>query len=110
MLRRWRQPGDITDVPRAGDGVISSRFIENGSFLRIKNISVGYSFPRSLIGFAGMKSARFYLSIQNLFTFTTYSGMDPEVNYYGNSNIIQGTDFFTYPQSRTLMLGLNIGF
>lgn len=110
MLRRWRQPGDITDVPRAGDGVISSRFIENGSFLRIKNISLGYNFPKSVVKYAGMKSARFYLSVQNLYTFTTYSGMDPEVNYYGNSNIIQGTDFFTYPQSRTVMIGLNIGF
>jgi len=110
MLRRWMKPGDITDVPRAGDGAISSRFIENGSFLRIKNISIGYSFPKTLLRKTGIKSARIYVSGQNLFTKTTYSGMDPEVNYYGNDNIILGTDFFTYPQSRTIMAGLNIGF
>ncbi len=110
MLRRWMKPGDITDVPRAGDGAISSRFIENGSFMRIKNISIGYSFPKTLLKKTGIKSARIYVSGQNLYTFTTYTGMDPEVNYYGNDNIILGTDFFTYPQSRTIMVGLNVGF
>jgi TonB-linked SusC/RagA family outer membrane protein len=110
MLRRWMKPGDVTDVPRAGDGAISSRFIENGSFLRIKNISIGYSFPKTLLRKTGIKTARIYVSGQNLFTRTTYSGMDPEVNYFGNDNIILGTDFFTYPQSRTIMAGLNIGF
>jgi TonB-dependent starch-binding outer membrane protein SusC len=110
MLRRWRQPGDITDVPRAGDGNISSRFIENGSFMRIKNISFGYSFPKPMLRKTGIKTLRLYVTGQNLYTFTTYSGMDPEVNYYGNSNIIQGTDFFTYPQSRTVLVGLNVGF
>ncbi|KAF0199499.1 MAG: tonb-dependent receptor [Bacteroidetes bacterium] len=110
MLRRWMKPGDITDVPRAGDGAISSRFIENGSFLRIKNISIGYTLPKTMLRKTGIKSARLFVSGQNLFTKTTYSGMDPEVNYYGNDNIILGTDFFTYPQSRTIMAGLNIGF
>lgn len=110
MLRRWMKPGDITDVPRAGDGAISSRFIENGSFLRIKNVSLGYNFPKTMLRKTGIKTARLYVSGQNLYTFTTYTGMDPEVNYYGNDNIIQGTDFFTYPQSRTIMVGLNVGF
>jgi TonB-linked SusC/RagA family outer membrane protein len=110
MLRRWMKPGDITDVPRAGDGAISSRFIENGSFLRIKNISLGYNFPKTVLKRTGIKTARVFVSGQNLYTFTSYSGMDPEVNYYGNDNIIQGTDFFTYPQSRTIMVGLNVGF
>ncbi|MHC1777833.1 MAG: SusC/RagA family TonB-linked outer membrane protein [Lentimicrobium sp.] len=110
MLRRWMKPGDITDVPGAGDGAISSRFIENGSYLRIKNISIGYSIPKTLLKKTGIKSARLYVSGQNLYTFTTYTGMDPEVNYYGNDNIILGTDFFTYPQSRTIMVGLNVGF
>ena len=58
-----------------------------------------------------MKSAKLYATVQNLFTFTQYTGMDPEVNYYGgSSNIIMGTDFFTYPQSRTILFGLNIVF
>jgi len=58
-----------------------------------------------------MKSARVFMTLQNLFTFTTYSGMDPEVDYSGgSSNIVMGTDFFTYPQARTLMFGLNLNF
>lgn len=110
MLDRWKQPGDITDVPRVGDQLSSTRFIENGSFLRIKNVSLGYNFKRELLEKVKIKSARFYISVQNLFTFTQYSGMDPEVNYYGASNVIMGTDFFTFPQSRTLLIGLNVGF
>ena len=110
MLRRWMKPGDITDVPRAGDGRLSSRFIENGSFMRIKNVSIGYNFPKNMLQRAHIKTARIYVAGQNLYTFTTYTGMDPEVNYRANNNIVMGTDFFTYPQSRTILLGLNLGF
>jgi len=110
VLRVWRNPGDITDIPRISDGFKSSRFIENGSFLRIKNVTLGYTLPKDLLKKLWLKSARFYVSGQNLYTFTTYTGMDPEVNYYSTDNIIMGTDFFTYPQSRTILVGLNIGF
>ena len=78
--------------------------------MRIKNVTFGYNFPKDLLGKVKMKSARIFVTGQNLYTFTSYSGMDPEVNYYGNDNIILGTDFFTYPQSRTIMFGLNLGF
>jgi len=111
MVNRWRKPGDITQFPRAGDTYQSSRFIEDGSFLRIKNITLSYSFDKDWVKKAGMKSARIYATVQNLYTFTNYFGMDPEVNYYGgSSNVILGTDFFTYPQSRTWLLGLNFLF
>jgi TonB-dependent starch-binding outer membrane protein SusC len=110
VLRVWRTPGDITDIPRISDGLITSRFIENGSFLRIKNVTLGYTLPKDLLKKLWLKSARIYVSGQNLYTFTSYSGMDPEVNYYSTDNIIMGTDFFTYPQSRTILVGLNIGF
>jgi len=110
VLRAWKNPGDVTDIPRITDGLISSRFIENGSFLRIKNATFGYSLPKDFLKFLWLKSARFYVSGQNLYTFTTYSGMDPEVNYASTDNIVMGTDFFTYPQSRTILVGLNIGF
>lgn len=110
VLRVWRNPGDITDIPKITDGFKSSRFIENGSFLRIKNVALGYTFPKNWLKKVWMKSARLYVSGQNLYTFTTYSGMDPEVNYASTDNIVMGTDFFTYPQSRTLLVGLNIGF
>ncbi len=110
VLRRWQKPGDITDIPRIGDDKKSSRFIENGSFLRIKNVTFGYNLPKSLCKQLWLKSARIYVSGQNLYTFTTYSGMDPEVNYASTDNVIMGTDFFTYPQSRTILVGLNVGF
>jgi len=110
MLERWKQPGDITDVPRVGDQLTSSRFLEDGSFMRIKNVTLSYNFSKSLLDKVKIKSAKLYASVQNLYTFTEYSGMDPEVNYYGASNVIMGTDFFTYPQARTVLIGLNLGF
>jgi len=110
VLRAWKNPGDVTDIPRVTDGLKSSRFIENGSFLRIKNVTFGYTLPKDLLKKLWLKSARIYVSGQNLYTFTAYTGMDPEVNYYSTDNIIMGTDFFTYPQSRTILVGLNIGF
>ncbi|MEI7500027.1 MAG: TonB-dependent receptor [Bacteroidota bacterium] len=111
MNDRWKKPGDITQFPKAGDSYKSSRFIEDGSFLRIKNITLSYNFKKEWIKKIGMKSAKIYGTIQNLYTFTNYTGMDPEVNYYGgSSNIIIGTDFFTYPQSRTILVGLSFVF
>ena len=110
VLNVWRKPGDVTNIPRLADGLKSSRFIENGSFMRIKNVTLGYTLPKDLLKKLWLKSARVYVSGQNLYTFTTYSGMDPEVNYYSTDNIIMGTDFFTYPQSRTFLVGLNLGF
>lgn len=110
ILRRWQKPGDITDVPRVGDSYKSSRYIEDGSFMRIKNVTLSYNFSKRLLHKTGIKTARIFTTLQNLYTFTNYTGMDPEVNYYGVSNIIMGTDFFTYPQSRTILVGFNIGF
>jgi TonB-linked SusC/RagA family outer membrane protein len=110
VLRVWRNPGDITDIPKIGDDKKSSRFIENGSFMRIKNVTLGYNIPKHLLESIYFKTLRVYVAGQNLYTFTKYSGMDPEVNYASTDNVIMGTDFFTYPQSRTILVGLNIGF
>jgi TonB-linked SusC/RagA family outer membrane protein len=110
MLRRWKNPGDITDMPKEGDTYKSSRFIEDGSFLKIKNITLGYNFDRELLKKIGVKSAKLYATVQNAYTFTAYTGMDPEVNYYGADNLVMGTDFFTYPQARAFVFGLNLGF
>ncbi len=115
VLDRWREPGDETDIPRAigrdpnNNNRISSRFIEDGSYLRIKNVSLSYNLNQSFVERAAMRSARVFVSAQNLFTFTRYSGMDPEVNYAGADNLVLGTDFFTYPQVRTISFGINIG-
>ncbi|MEE4176125.1 MAG: TonB-dependent receptor [Bacteroides sp.] len=115
ILRRWRQPGDITDIPRAtendpnNNNRISSRFVEDGSYLRIKNLTFSYLLNQRLAERLKLRSTRIFLSAQNLLTFTNYSGMDPEVNYTGDSNLLRGTDFFTYPQARTFSIGINLG-
>lgn len=117
VLRRWQQPGDITDIPRAtlepvaaDNKRVSSRFIEDGSYLRIKNVTLGYTFNKELMQRIHVSSLRLYVSAQNLFTFTNYSGLDPEVNYGGNATAQIGTDFFTFPQARTFTAGLNLKF
>lgn len=117
VKRRWQQPGDITDIPRAtlepvaaDNKSVSSRFIEDGSYLRLKNLTFGYTFPKELVGKAYLSSLRIYLSAQNLFTVTPYSGLDPEVNYSGNSTQVIGTDFFTFPQARAFTIGANLKF
>jgi hypothetical protein len=116
VVNRWQQPGDITDIPRATtDPVaasqnkrVSSRFIEDGSYLRFKNVTLGYTIDKNIFKKGMFTSVRVYLSAQNLFTFTNYSGLDPEVNYRGDDNAVIGTDFFTYPQAKTFTLGVNI--
>jgi TonB-linked SusC/RagA family outer membrane protein len=118
VTRRWRQPGDITDIPRAtSDGVkasenkrVSSRFIEDGSYLRVKNVTLGYNFGSALTNKLHLTSLRVYVSSQNLFTFTDYTGLDPEVNYRGNDTQVIGTDFFTFPQARAVTFGVNLKF
>ncbi len=115
VLNRWRQPGDITDIPRAtmldpnNNNRISSRFIEDGSYLRVKNLTLSYTLESSLADRLGMRSARIFLAGQNLLTFTNYGGMDPEVNYAGPSTTVIGTDFFTHPQVRTISFGISLG-
>jgi len=118
ITRRWQKPGDITDIPRAtNDPVkaeenkrVSSRFIEDGSYLRLKNLTFGYSFGRNITNKMHLESLRVYFTGQNLLTFTNYSGLDPEVNYSGNDNSLIGTDFFTYPQARSYNFGVNLKF
>ncbi len=117
VLRRWRQPGDITDIPRAATSATiglnnadNTRFLEDGSYLRLKNITLGYDLPNSLISKAGLRSVRVYVTGQNLLTFTEYSGADPEVNVFDNTSTSQGTDFLTYPQSKMMLFGINVGF
>lgn len=124
VLKRWKQPGDVTSVPRAINGDPaknlrpSDRFVENGSYMRIRNVTLGYSLPGSLFnGRLGktVSSVRIYVTAQNLFTFTDYSGYDPEVSaqdpnntqYY---NTMRGIDVGQYPQPRSFLFGLQVGF
>ncbi len=115
-LNRWQQSGDVTDMPRAifGDPMrnarVSSRFIEDGSYARLRAASLTYSLPQSLLNNFKISHMEVYVSGQNLLTFTAYSGYDPEVNRDGNSSTSLGIDYGTYPQSRTITGGVRLEF
>lgn len=116
-LDRWTPDNTYTDVPKrtlTRSQRVSSRWIYDGSYIRLKNISLGYSLPLSLIKKVGMAKARLYVSAQNILTFTNYKGFDPEVNYNSsggaNSNRNLGLDYASYPNAKTYTVGLNVGF
>ncbi|MEL6590516.1 MAG: SusC/RagA family TonB-linked outer membrane protein [Bacteroidota bacterium] len=112
---RWTPSNTDTDVPRAiiGDPNAntrnSDRYIEDGSFMRIKNFTIGYTIPTGTGGLSYLRNARFYVSSQNLLTVTNYSGFDPEIGGLG-SNISRGIDIGTYPQPRSFLLGAQLSF
>lgn len=108
---RWRAQGQVTNVPRAeygdpaGNSRFSDRWIEDGSYLRLRTISVTYNLP---ISGKGIKSARIYVTGNNVFTITNYLGYDPEFSTNGNV-FSQGTDIGLEPQFRTIQLGIRLG-
>jgi TonB-linked SusC/RagA family outer membrane protein len=115
-LDRWTPSNPSTTEPRAiwgdpnGNTRASSRFIEDGSFWRLKNLVVGYRIPDGLASKFRARSARVYFQGQNLITRTAYSGYDPEVNSSGNSSVTRGWDFYALPQPRTITFGVNLGY
>ena len=115
VINRWRQPGDITNIPRSSFGNtdnsrISTRFIEDASYMRFKAVTLSYDFSESTAKKMLMENFRVYVTGENLLTITKYSGFDPEVNAFGGNNSIRGVDFGTYPQSRTIIFGINVSF
>lgn len=115
-LDRWHsaeQPGDGT-MPRAvaidrnSNSRFSTRWIEDGSFLRVRNISLTYNWPQKLLAPIHIKGLRTYVSAQNPLTFTKYSGYDPEVGRSGNDPLVSGYDDANYPLQRMYMIGLNL--
>lgn len=117
QMNRWRKPGDITNVPQAryyfGNGnQPSSRFIVDGSFVRLRTVNFGYNLPSKIVKKAKLERVRLYVSALNLLTFTNnYPLWDPEVNADSfDSNIAKGNDFYTPPQPKTILFGINVGF
>ena len=118
IRNRWTPENPTTDInyPRAvfqdpnNNRRVSDRFVEDASYVRLKNLSLGYTFPSSIMKKVGMTKGRIYVSGQNLLTFTNYSGFDPEVSTFGETNTAPGTDFLTFPQARVMLVGLNLGF
>ena len=117
QLKRWQNPGDITNVPqlRFGEGngtSASSRYVYDGDYIRLKSLTLAYNFSPELLAKLKLKSFRVYASGVNLLTFTNYPGWDPEVNtdYRTTLNKNQGADFYAAPQIRNVSFGFNIGF
>jgi TonB-linked SusC/RagA family outer membrane protein len=117
VLARWQKPGDITNVPRmsydceSGADAISSRFIENGSYVRLSDLTLSYGLPEKWANRAYLANARVYVTGHNLKLWTKYSGYDPDVNSAGSDeNIIIGTDYYAYPQARSITFGINAGW
>ncbi|GAB3826861.1 TonB-dependent receptor [Pontibacter rugosus] len=114
---RWTGPGTSNSVPRAIYGATgtfnaqrSSRFLEDGSYLRLKTLNLGYSLPSTVIDKVGLRKVRVYATAQNLLTFTKYSGFDPEVSSNAQDAVTAANDQATLPQLRSFTLGVNIGF
>jgi hypothetical protein len=116
VLRRWTPENRNTDIPRAvGGGNVdnvrnSTRFVEDGSYLRLKVLTLTYNFNPEMLKRANLGRLSVYATGQNLLTFTSYSGFDPEVNAFGRSATELGIDYGTYPQARTIIAGVNVEF
>jgi TonB-linked SusC/RagA family outer membrane protein len=116
VLSRWQQPGDITDIPRIvfgdnvsnGSSMPSSQNVEKGDFVKIRNIALGYNLPNDLVTKLGLSNFKLNLSVQNAYTFTNYSGFDPEISSNGNSGTSAGVDRNSAPLARTVSFGLNL--
>jgi len=111
VVDRWRRPGMETTIPKAGyDLRISDFFVEDGSYMRLKDLTLSYDFGKTLLKKSGISRLQPYFTASNLLTITRYLGFDPEVNQWGNSGTVQGIDWGTYPQTRSFIVGLNIEF
>jgi hypothetical protein len=121
QMKRWQKPGDITDVPQARFGLsngtrASSRWIYDGSYLRLKDISFGYTLPKKLTQKVNIEKLRIYFSGLNLLTWTNYPLYDPEVGRPNSNqtttsqNIQQGIWYYSTPQAKSYTFGINITF
>ncbi|HEX8429738.1 MAG TPA: TonB-dependent receptor [Longimicrobium sp.] len=114
-LDRWTPDNPNASEPRAtfsdpnANTRDSDRFVEDGSYVRIKNVVLGYNLPQRVTRRFGTNSLRLFVSGENVVTWTDYSGFDPEVNFSGDAGVSRGVDFYTLPQTRTLSFGVNVG-
>jgi TonB-dependent starch-binding outer membrane protein SusC len=114
--KAWRNPGDVTNIPKPifndnvsnGSTMVISENVEKGDYLKVRNISAGYSFK--IPGSLGIENVRLYAQVFNAYVFTSYSGSDPEVSTNANSNLAPGIDRNTVPQARTYAFGVNLTF
>jgi TonB-linked SusC/RagA family outer membrane protein len=115
QLNYWNKPGDKTNVPEPrlfyGNGSSpSSRWLEDGSYVRLKTLNLGYNIPKKWLAKVKIERMRVFMNTYNLFLITNYKGWDPEVNAdYQATNINRGVDFYSAPQPRTITFGVNVG-
>ena len=115
-VQKGNTPNPGTDIPRAISGDpndnnrISDRFIEDGSYLRFKNITLAYYIPKNLLRHVGIDNMKVYSNIQNMWTITKYSGFDPEVGASQTNDNVSGLDNGRYPSPRIYTFGMNISF
>jgi hypothetical protein len=112
MLNRWTGEGTSNSIPRfvLGDSnnwLSSDLYVHDGSYMRLKNIQLGYTLPKTIVEKAMLSSFRVYVSAENLLTFTKYYGYDPEISSGGTS---LGIDYGVYPQARTWTVGVQLAF
>jgi TonB-linked SusC/RagA family outer membrane protein len=129
QLDRWITPGQVTDIPRLttysgnptqNDGAannyggnvasLSSRYLEDGSFIRLKTLSLGYNIPAAAVRAIGVSKLKVYVQATNLLTFTRYKGLDPEISSQSNNQNTAGYDWATVPQPRTIQVGASVTF
>ncbi|MFP4488532.1 MAG: SusC/RagA family TonB-linked outer membrane protein [Bacteroidales bacterium] len=116
IFNRWHGEGTSDRIPRLSSSshrntnFISDIYMHDADYLRVSNLTLGYMFDRLLSDFAAVSNAKLYVSFKNLYTFTKYDGMDPEVSFGHDASWASGIDLGLYPQARTVMFGLSIAF
>jgi TonB-dependent starch-binding outer membrane protein SusC len=114
LLDRWDSTanpnGKFPKVVNAPVVQVTDLYVQDGSYVRLKNITLGYNFPKNIAGKILAKQARIYVSAQNLLTITNYKGLDPEANFYDQNNLQPGVDYGVYPNYKTYTVGLNVTF
>jgi TonB-dependent starch-binding outer membrane protein SusC len=112
VLDRWTPTNPSKTIPRAASVgqpyQVTSRQVEDGSYLRLRNIQLGYNLPEQWLKRAGLSAVRLYVSGENLWTKTDYSGYDPEVSRFNQETLSQGIDYGSYPANKAILIGLNI--
>jgi TonB-linked SusC/RagA family outer membrane protein len=113
LANRWSAANPYGTAPRATNSPVPQvidRWIQDASYARLKNITLGYSFPQKTIGWFKATQLRVYVSAQNWATLTSYKGYNPEANFFENDNTKQGIDYGIYPATKTLLAGINLNF
>ena len=113
-LERWTPENPTNKYPRAttksSGTILSDHYVEDGSYLRIKDITLSYTFPKSILQKFYCEGLTIFAGLKNIYTFTNYSGYDPEVSRFSNDNLSMGADYGSYPMSKSYEFGLRMNF